>query len=61
MLNLHLQNCMELMKGYADNHFDLTACELDADYFADMRKRLDFHARQSDMFQKAQLIKYTAP
>ena len=41
-----------------DMGFDLTACELDPDYFRDMRNRLEFHARQADMFQEAQQINY---
>ena len=57
ILDTHLGSGSIAIACY-DMGFDLTACELDADYFRDMRQRLELHARQSDMFQEAQEINY---
>ena len=57
ILDTHLGSGSIAIACY-DMGFDLTACELDPDYFRDMRSRLENHARQIDMFQEAQQINY---
>jgi len=41
---------MELMKRYPDNYFELTACELDQDYYNDAVKRIKNHIKQQRLF-----------
>lgn len=41
----------------ADLGFDLTACELDSDYFNAATKRLQIHLNQAQLFQPAEVRK----
>jgi hypothetical protein len=41
---------MKLMARYPDNYFDLTACELDKEYYDKAMKRINQHKQQIRMF-----------
>jgi len=49
-INLHLGDSLEAMRVMEDNAFDLTACELDKDYFDAAMKRLAQHQSQTTLF-----------
>ena len=51
MIKLLNIDCMEFMKECQDDEFDLTACEIDKDYYDAGCKRLKQHQSQMTLFQ----------
>jgi len=49
-IELHNVDCLPFMKQCEDKQFDLTACEIDKEYFEKASKRIDLQRRQQKLF-----------
>jgi hypothetical protein len=49
-IELHNVDCLPFMKQCEDKQFDLTACEIDNDYFVAAKSRLKPYRKQQTLF-----------